>query len=121
MYQLEISYENCKYNPQAIIFQSPIPVSNTDYSKNIKIYPNPTNGIFTIESNGLVDERAKIEVYDLLGKKVYFKLMDKFNSSLTIHNVDLSVFPDGLYIIKFSTTNFTHYSKITKQQRNSTF
>lgn len=56
-----------------------------------KIYPNPSNGLFTIE-NG--QENSEAIVYDLLGKIVFTqKLSNKTN-------IDLSTQPKGVYFIK---------------------
>jgi hypothetical protein len=37
---------------------------------NLQVYPNPSNGIFTIEYNGET-ESASISIFELSGKQVY--------------------------------------------------
>ncbi|MCG9880998.1 MAG: T9SS type A sorting domain-containing protein, partial [Bacteroidia bacterium] len=64
---------------------------SSEIPQNTKIYPNPSNGIFTIE-NG--QENSEAIVYDLLGKIVFTqKLSNKIN-------IDLSTQPKGVYFIK---------------------
>jgi len=63
------------------------PTDNT-----ISVYPNPGKGIFTFESSGLSKE-SSIEVYDMLGEKVY-SILNITNSAF---NIDLSDQPSGVY------------------------
>ena len=65
----------------------------------ISIYPNPTNGLFQIQSEKL--NIKTIEVINVLGEKVYRLDANKiFNHSGTI---DLSSSPDGIYFVRVQT------------------
>jgi len=62
----------------------------TDFN-NIKIYPNPNSGIFTISGNDI----TKIEITDLNGKAIIIKEdITEFN------NIDLRKQAKGVYIVK---------------------
>jgi hypothetical protein len=72
----------------------------TEYSKiisinikgnsSISIYPNPSNGIFNIEST---KDLEQIEVFNALGQRIYFNTqMDKSQAK-----IDLSNFGKGVY------------------------
>jgi hypothetical protein len=63
-------------------------------SDDINIYPNPSNGIFTIESSGI----AEIEIYNLNGQIVY---SNKHLSGQENFQVNLSNQPKGLFLVKF--------------------
>ena len=66
-----------------------------DEINNVKLFPNPSTGIFNFELHG-VNTKAEIAVYNMLGEKVYSKLtMD--NSQLTIN---LSEQPSGIYLYR---------------------
>ncbi len=62
--------------------------------RDIKVYPNPTNGLVTINSVGVVFE--SVEVLDMLGNVVY-KEEVTFESNKSIN---LSSLSDGNYLIK---------------------
>jgi hypothetical protein len=63
----------------------------TDVSE-FSIFPNPANHMFTIQNTDVNDA---IIVYDLVGKKVY----SNFASS-TLHNVDVSNWRKGVYLVE---------------------
>lgn len=62
--------------------------------KEIKIYPNPTDGLLKVEICGYDDpDNCKISVYTISGQLV---LASDVTSSLT--EVDITTQPDGMYI-----------------------
>jgi uncharacterized repeat protein (TIGR03803 family) len=68
----------------------------------IKVYPNPSNGVFTIVENGklkMENEQNTIEVYNVLGEKIYSQL-STLNSQFSI---DLSNQPNGIYLYRVIT------------------
>ncbi|HSY76587.1 MAG TPA: T9SS type A sorting domain-containing protein, partial [Bacteroidia bacterium] len=68
---------------------------NTE-STNVFVYPNPSNGLFTIESS-VVSPKSSVEIFNVLGEKVYSSQFTINNSQLII---DLSGHPAGIYIYK---------------------
>jgi len=87
---------------EAKTFQAIDNLSNDEMSlaKVIKVYPNPSNGWFTINNN----KSSKIDyvVYNLLGQSV---LTGNSNASME-QNINLSAHADGIYIIEI-TDSFT--------------
>ncbi len=67
-------------------------------TSSINVYPNPSNGEFTIVAKS-EELRAKsiIEVYNVLGEKVYSNPFTFNNSQFTI---DLSSQPNGIYFYR---------------------
>ncbi len=62
----------------------------------IDVYPNPNNGIFTmVVKSGKVIEK-NIEVFNVLGEKVY----SQFNIQHQTFNIDLSTQPEGIYLYR---------------------
>ena len=59
---------------------------------NINVYPNPTNGLFTIASNVL---EGKIEVINKLGQLVHQEILNT-----DMQQIDLQHLPGGIYIVK---------------------
>ncbi len=57
------------------------------------IYPNPSNGIFTIAN---ADPISSIKVYDALGQLILF-------TSQSVNQIDLSMESDGIYFVRMET------------------
>ncbi len=77
-------------------------VANIDAEK-IGVYPNPNNGIFTIENV----RGADVEVYNLVGQRVY--AASNLEQNVKINLSDLS---EGTYIVKVSGLNDVKTQKI---------
>jgi len=77
----------------------------------ITIYPNPTNGIFTINLTSDVSNLiSDVCITDLTGKIVYLK--EKNGNNFT---VNISDKPNGIYILKILYDNKIISRKIIKQ------
>ena len=64
-------------------------IDKTENLNSIKIYPNPTDGTLTFESD---IELGHIEIYDMIGRLVY--------KSRFKQEIDISHFNDGVYLLK---------------------
>ena len=71
-------------------------------TSNVRLYPNPTNGILNIEGNGVMT----ISVMNMLGQKV---LETTANDNTTI---DLCSFGEGIYMVRIETANGTMTEKV---------
>ncbi len=88
-------------------------VTNVGYlsvSKSTKndpvIYPNPSNGVFHIRFSESVED---VYVYTISGVQISHEINPNAH-----WNLDLSNQPKGIYILKTSIGNQTHYSKLMK-------
>ncbi len=63
-------------------------------SSAVKIYPNPSNGIFTILLQNTT-ENAQLEIYNLLGQKIYVTQLHAFTT-----DVNLNPCTPGIYLYK---------------------
>jgi hypothetical protein len=70
--------------------------TNENQALDFKLYPNPTNGLISIELEGL----QKVMVYNALGQVLISKEAD--GNSLQL---DLSGFEGGLYWVKIISQN----------------
>ena len=95
---------------------SPITTGNTcatlsttgfEAISSLKVYPNPSTGIFTIATQ----ENVTVEVYDLVGKAIV-----KQTITIGSKSIDISNYASGIYLLKATNTsgNVNTY-KIIKQ------
>ncbi|HXB11385.1 MAG TPA: T9SS type A sorting domain-containing protein [Bacteroidia bacterium] len=72
-------------------------------NNNISVYPNPSNGVFTIgvKSEELRDKSA-IVVYNMLGEIIYSNSFSTLHSQLSI---DLRSNAEGIYLYRLSGNN----------------
>ena len=73
-------------------------VSVTEISSETKLYPNPTNGNFTVEGTNV----AKVEVYNLVGQMVYTSHLSLLTSHLTINADNWN---KGMYLVNITNQN----------------
>lgn len=73
-------------------------LSSSDFENDnvITIYPNPSNGIFNLESQ----ENMSIEVYDIIGKLILSQKL-----SVGTNSFDISNFNSGVYLLKVTNDN----------------
>jgi len=72
-------------------------------SIHLNIYPNPSQGIFTVEG---IANIIKISVFDAFGGKIF---QDAMNLPA---KVDLSAHPKGIYFIRVETANSMFFEKL---------
>ena len=74
-------------------------------TSSASIYPNPTDGILNIESNGLMT----ISVMNMLGQKI----MEMSATDYAV--IDLSNCESGIYLVRIGTENGIRVEKIDKR------
>ena len=83
---------------------------------NLNIYPNPSNGMITVQmvSGEWLMENCEIEVYDVLGELVYSNTFTIHNSPFTI---DLSCLSSGIYSLRMQTNNSITVKKLVVMKK----
>lgn len=79
---------------------------------NLRVYPNPFNGHFTIDLPTETNQPVKVEIYDRLGKQVY---SSQFDASNTINVNKLESLNIGIYIVKVIANNKTYIATVSKK------
>ena len=69
---------------------------------DVNIYPNPSNGIFKLDLDGLNNNQIDLSVMDVSGKVVYAKSIAS-NSNKLIVPMNISNAEDGVYFIRISS------------------
>lgn len=76
---------------------------------NILVYPNPTNGKFTIRSQGNLSE---VEVYNLAGERIYFIAPAEGQNDF---DINLDNHPKGIYVLQIHNGMKTYNRMIAVQ------
>ncbi|MFT4522447.1 MAG: hypothetical protein ACI8ZN_001397, partial [Bacteroidia bacterium] len=63
-------------------------------SKTWSVYPNPSQGLFILESTHLSNQKVTVEVYDAMGKKV----MSQTSQSESLIQLNLQGNKPGTYV-----------------------
>jgi hypothetical protein len=80
----------------------------------INVYPNPSGGIFTIESSGNKQD-VTVTVMDLFGKPLAGFILPRTESGKASVNADLSFLPKGIYLVRFENNNLSRVEKLVIQ------
>ena len=78
-----------------------------DFNANTHIYPNPSNGEFTIDSDLTLES---VKIYSLFGKLVYAS-----SATQNTLDIDLSALESGVYLVELQSTGVTLNKRIIKQ------
>ena len=76
-------------------------INQLQYANQIQIFPNPNNGVFTLQSSGL-SGKSSVEIYSVLGERIYAHPFTSQNPQFTI---DLSNQPEGIYLYRVLDEN----------------
>jgi len=76
-------------------------------NSNVKIYPNPSEGIFNVEINTDDNSEYKVVVYDILGSVIYQR--NVYSNSK--HQIDISKYAKGMYFLSVEKENKQTISK----------
>jgi len=78
---------------------------------NLSVYPNPSNGIFTLSNSNTIQLKGA-QVYDINGRLVKTINLDANNLKT---NIDLSAMSQGLYFLKVNTETTSVNFKLIKE------
>ncbi len=81
---------------------APVGISDLQPLK-VSIYPNPSDGTFTVDGNG---EQVELDIFNAFGEQVYA------SEAVLPHKVNLSDKPVGIYFIKITSTKGGYYGKV---------
>lgn len=84
-------------------------LDNNRYKLNIRLYPNPTKGVFYVERSGF-NERVDIKLFDTSGRLVSERI-----STELVEVFDISHLPVGIYILAMSGEDGESVYKMIKE------
>lgn len=81
---------------------------NAASANGIKVFPNPNNGVFSLEWNNGLAKTATVS--DVSGRVVYTA-----SSELNVLNIDLTGYSNGVYFVKVKSNGVTEIIRVVKQ------
>lgn len=81
------------------IMSAVLAVGDVQKSEDIRLYPNPTTGIFTVDLDA---KKSEVQLFDMTGKKITTRSTQKNENSQTF---DISNLSKGTYILKIKTAD----------------
>ena len=86
----------------------------TKLEKNISIFPNPTNGIFSIEFSDTWKGDVECKIIDIFGREILTKKLNN-NLGSSSHEIDISTKNDGVFIVQLVQDDRKTMKKIIKE------
>jgi len=104
--------ESSAENRFSLVFDNTtLGVEGNDFGENFSLYPNPTNGQFSIKTPGL-DAEVDVEIINLVGQQIFKERIAVESQQLNINAKRLSA---GVYIVKLHHGDKTFASKLIVQ------
>lgn len=108
-FAVEITEGSCK-DTSVCLNVSNVGLFEEDALSQISIYPNPSKGFITIELPKNITSIA-VQITDITGKLI----IDKKRVSTETNELDISTFPNGIYMVKLFFEDATKTVRLIKQ------
>ncbi len=105
-YSVEVTNaDNCGNSDTVTLIVDPCtgiltPVLN---GTDISVFPNPNNGQFQIDINGLENQNYDLGIYNSIGSKVFAKEFNYSGQGTQSFKFDFNTYPKGIYFIKLQS------------------
>ncbi len=97
-----------------IVFDDCTGISELSQKWSVEVFPNPSNGAFSVKINSLNSEPVSLVVFNTLGKEVFKQENISIRFSKTIE-FDLSNNPEGIYLLNIKGNGINMMRKIIIQ------
>ena len=74
-------------------------INDKEFSKNVTVYPNPSNGLLNIKLENGIGKTIAINVFDALGRSAFHKT-DVLNAGAYSNQIDISNLSKGVYMLQ---------------------
>lgn len=91
-----------------------VDVPENEMKHEIAVFPNPSNGLTTVEVSGAVNNDANLEILDLTGRMIYSEKMNA-TANFAESFVDVSTYKSGTYLVKIITNDRVYTKSLVKQ------
>ena len=94
--------------------QNPTAISDIQYRPELRVFPNPSDGIITLTMMGRIGVNVDLKIFNAYGKIILQTNSKKFNSKGHL-TFDLSRFSKGVYFMELNDGNDTYRNKLILQ------
>jgi len=94
------------------IVQNTLGVNENNVSGGLNIYPNPSDGQFTIDLPKHAHQVLQLKVFNISGNCIAEQSYEKRENSVSF---DISHFPAGVYMVRLTDRKHTYLQKIIKK------
>jgi len=84
-------------------------IEDADFEARTTVFPNPVNNTFTIQSNSQYLSQFGVQIYNVIGKKVFEK------KGLQSKTINVSSLNSGIYILRITNGNQQKTIKLVKR------
>lgn len=81
---------------------------------SVDVFPNPSDGMFSLEINSLSTAPVSITIYNTFGKEIYKEANVSVNNAN--YNLDLNNQPDGIYLLNIKGDGINMIKKVVIQR-----
>jgi hypothetical protein len=79
--------------------------------EEVSIYPNPSNGVFTISVANITARKAELRIINVIGNEIYHETLTRTEGHFA-KTLDLSGKAKGLYYIKLETDSYSSVRRV---------
>jgi photosystem II stability/assembly factor-like uncharacterized protein len=101
----------CGANGTIVKYTNTIGVEEIENNFNLTVFPNPTNGLLTVNFYSGKNENVNLAIFDILGKEL-FSEKDIYSSGSFTKQLDISQYKSGVYFVKLQNKNGRIVKKI---------
>lgn len=83
-------------------------------SRFVQVYPNPSNGEFTVAFSEMNASQVTVSVYNVHGQEILNEVSDQTVGTFTA-NMDISTHPEGTYLLKIEVDGNMYMKQIQKR------
>lgn len=99
-----------------LVAKNAVPLSNPTLtlSQSINVYPNPSNGVYTLEIKSNSPKKLECSIYDYTGRRIQQIQTNTSNSGVSKSIIDISAFNNGIYLMEIFDGENTSQVKLNK-------
>jgi len=79
--------------------------------EDVAIYPNPSNGVFTISVSNLAAQQVQLTILNVIGNEIYRETLKAGEPRLT-KTINLDQHAKGLYYVKLEADNYSAVRRV---------
>jgi hypothetical protein len=105
----------CMYEDQVSIGEL-TSISRLENGQEVRVYPNPTAGIFSIDVEGVIGGSVflPLTIYDESGRVIQHDKLVRYDNTFT-GALSIHAYPQGIYFIRFMDDRIKHLVRLIKQ------